>query len=212
MSSLLNLNKELPHILELLHYAPGRFIVLFWCFSVSKKGIKSKKAHDGLRAKPSPQHTGMCASWMRGGERGIGLLWQGHGLMSFLSVARGREESLHWKMVVRGIHSLGLFSYCIALSCAQLKGLGACKTYLDTIMCKERLCICFCGQLKACGFAPVLIFPHQQSKCSLLTVVVAFTKQFCHMKETQTKKCISWVILLHFEGWVVMLSSLSWTD
>lgn len=63
-----------------------------------------------------------------------------------------------------------------------------CKTYLDTIMCKERLCICFCSQLKAGGFAPVLIFPHQQSKRSLLAVVVAFTEQFCQMKETLTNR------------------------
>lgn len=27
---------------------------------------KKQKARDGLRAKPSPQHTGLCASWMRG--------------------------------------------------------------------------------------------------------------------------------------------------
>lgn len=39
------------------------------CFSVSKKGIKSKKAHDRLRAKPS-QHTALCVSWMRRWEKG----------------------------------------------------------------------------------------------------------------------------------------------
>lgn len=153
---------------------------------------KKQKARDGLRAKPSPQHTGLCASWMRGWGKwelccfGKGMVW------CPLHLLLGGEESPFSKrMVLRGILSLGLFSSCAVPSCVPLKALGACKTYLDTIMCKERLSICFCGQLKACGFAPVLIFPHQQSKCSLLTVVVAFTKQFCHMKETETKKNVS---------------------
>lgn len=54
------------------------------------------------------------------------LLWQGHGIMSSLSVARGREESLLPRMVHRGIHSLG-FSSCAVLSCVQLKALGHVK-------------------------------------------------------------------------------------
>lgn len=147
---------------------------------------KKQKAHDRLRAKPSPQHTGLCASWMRGWGKGELCCFGKDMVKCPLSVSRGREESLLQRVVLR-THFMGLFSSCAVLSCVQLKALGAFKTYLDTIMCKERLCICFCGQLKARGFAPVLIFPHQKSKCSLLTVVVAFTEQFCHMKETQTK-------------------------
>jgi len=122
------------------------------------------------------------------GKRETVLLCQACGITSSLYGATEREESHLWRMYISWGCLVGALSFSV--SNIMLKGPGGrggegtvCKTYLDTVMCKERLCICFCSQLKAGGFAPVLIFPHQQHKRSLLTVVITFTEQFCQMKE-----------------------------
>lgn len=127
------------------------------------------------------------------GKGGTVLLCQGWGIISSSYGARGGKSPLSEEYLL-GEYVLWGSSVAVLSSSVyniMLKGPGGrggegtvCKTYLDTIMCKERLCICLCSQLKAGDFAPVLIFPHQQSKRSLLTVVVAFAKQICQMKET----------------------------
>lgn len=141
------------------------------CFpDASLWASKEEKAQGGIKAKHSPRGAGLWPSGM--GGRGKGALCHPikDALRWPLRVALGRGQSpLADKRLLGGYitRALSVAVLSSSESSIMLKGPGGrggegrvCYTYLDTVMCKERLCIRFCRQLKAGGFAPVLTFPH----------------------------------------------------